>query len=249
MKKPAVSFLLAVLLCFVSCGKSYDYGADEAVIKKISDGCGYVSLSTSYNALFRLNMLFSEDDTTLMFAQGNYSAYFTEKFPNVTASMTQTVLGTHSAVQVSYKDGICTTTTDDVPSDEEMTADEFFGRIIYVKPFIPGFEYIEGIDEISTAAGNGYKVYLKNAEDVLYPLIGNGIYSLAMIKSPQYDLMNIKDANISYTIDENSGEVTTMTILFTLYIYDTPPYVPNGGEVNLEDYTLDIKVDYTVIFL
>jgi hypothetical protein len=249
MKRIAASFLLAVVLCFVSCGKSYDHGADEAVIKRISDGCGYVSLSTSYNTSFRLNMLFSEDDSTLMFAQGNYSAYFTEKFPDVNAKMTQTILGTSSAVQVSYKDGVCTTTTDGVPADEEMTADEFFGRIIYVKPFIPGSEYIEGIDDISTAAGKGYKVYLKNTEDVLYPLIGDGIYSLAMIKSPQYDLMNIKDANISYTIDENSGEVTTMTMSFTLYIYDTPPYVPNGGKINLEDYTLDIRVDYTVTFL
>jgi hypothetical protein len=135
-----------------------------------------------------------------------------------------------------------------VPSDEEMTADEFFGRIIYVKPFIPSSGYIEGIDDISTAAGKGYKVYLKNAGDVLYPLIGNGIYSLAMIKSPQYDLMNIKEANISYTIDENSGKITTMTMSFILYLYDTPPYIPNGGKTNLEDYTLDIRVNYTVSY-
>ena len=249
MKRLAASTVcLIIVMLFVSCGKSYDYGADEGIVKKISEACETVAKSTGYKGSFVLNMLFSEEDATLMFAQGYYDTDFTGEMPYVTASMTQTVLATHSGVQVNYENGICTTTTDGTPASTEMTSDEFFGRIIYVRPFVPDTKYIEGIDEISSASVKGFKVYLNDAEDVLYPLIGDGIYSLAMIRSPQYDLMNIKDAEISYIINENSGEITDMTFSFTLYIYDTPTYVPNGKDENLDDYTLDIRITYTVAF-
>lgn len=250
MKRIAVLVVfLAAAVFLASCGTSYDYGADGEIIGKIDAACRTVSMSKGYKGSFVLNMLFSEDDATLMFAQGYYNADFTRETPYVTASMAQTVLGTHSGVQVSYSDGVCTTTTDGTPSSVEMTSEEFFGRIIYVKPFIPEAEYIQGIDKVDSASGIGYRVFLKGAEDVLYPLIGDGIYSLAMIHSPQYELMNIKDAYISYIIDENSGRVTDMKISFTLYLYDTPPYIPNGQKADLDDYTLDIRISYTVIFI
>jgi len=247
MKKFAAVCLLTAIL-FASCGVHYDYGADESIITVINDACGKVSDSETYKGSFVLNMLFSEEDATLMFAQGSYDADLTGEMPCVTANMTQTVLGTNSGVQVSYANGVCTTTKDGTPYDEEMTPEQFFGRIIYTKPFIPEPEYIKGIDKVSSAEGNGYKVYLKGAEDALYPLVGDGIYTLAMIKSPQYDLMNIKDAYITYIIDEISGRVKNMTISFTLYIYETPPYVPNKNKTDLYDYTLDIRILYNVAF-
>ncbi len=248
IKKRAAACLMAVTVLLFACGKKYDYGADESVIAEISASCGGVSNSAGYEGAFRLNLEFSDQNATLMFAQGSYKADFTDNAPRVEASMTQTVLGASSGVKVSYADGMCATTANGETTETAMTPEEFFGRIIYMKPFVPGAEYIQGIDSVTSAGGNGYKIYLKNAEDVLFPLIGEGIYTLAMINNPQYDLTNIQNASVLYIIDENTKKITNLTAAFTLFIYDTPPYVPNGKKAKLSDYTLDIRVTYNVSF-
>lgn len=245
MKRQALLFLI-VLVLLVSCSKGYDHGADEGIISSLKDACDKVTSSDSYKAKsFRLEMTFSEEDVTLMYAHGYYEVDLSGDTPYVSATMTQTVLGASSGVKVEYKNGISTTTVDGVIYSGSVDEEEFFGKMIFVKPFVPEKGYITGIDNLDTAEGKGYKVYLKNPKDLLFPLIGMDIYETAMIANPNHELMNIKNASISYIID--AGSVKSMTIAFKLYLYETPPYIP-GRDVNLEDYMLEIGVNYNVIF-
>ena len=251
MKRFLAVLLLAVTL-LSACGGSHDYGVDGKIITEIQTACEKLTSLSAYKArLFVLEMKFSREDAILMSAQGSYEAEFTGQTPYVSSTFSRKVLGNSSGVKVLYRNGVSTTTVGDNDNEkvykDKLTPEEFFGNIIYVKPFVPDNKYIKGIDKLESTEGKGYKVYLDKAEDVLYPLIGDDIYETAMINNPKYDMMNIQKAYISYIIDESSGRIKDFVMSFTLNIYDTPPYYP-GKKPNYEDYKLDIRVSFRVVF-
>lgn len=232
-----ISFMIPfILLC--ACSESIDYQATADIRQKCID----FDKKISYEASFRLNMTFSDENATLLFAQGNYTADFSSGSAVVNATMSQVALGSASAVTVNYAEGKAETVTGSDRMTEEIAEDEFFGRIIYTKPFIPNDESISSTEMISTALGKGCKAQIKSAEGILFRLVGEGIYSLAGVTKPKKDMTEIYDGEITYIYGESG--ITNMTVSFVLHLVQTPPYVPNGMEPEY-DY-IDIKVDFTV---
>lgn len=249
--KRLIPLILALAFLFSSCGTKYDHNADENIISQIKSSFDFFDGDTAYSATFRLNVLLEDSRETFMFAQGNYDVSPPapgEKTQSVSSVLAQTLLGAPYGVKAEYKNGVLSTTIDGSVTNESLDEKDFFTQIIYVKPFLPENTniYIKGIDDLVTASGKGYAVFLKNAGEILFPLIGEDIYTLATFKNPKRGDMAVTDAKMTFVFD--GGELSGMTVIFTLTLYDTPPYVPNGGGVDKDDYKLTLLVDYSVLF-
>lgn len=232
--KRAFSFLLALLaaaLCACSAPNA-EYGGIAAACEKHAG-------AHDVKAKFRLNMTFEDGAYTLLFSQGNYEAELGDDV-YVSVKASQNYLGRPSALEAEYKDGVYSATGETVaPSD-------FFGQLLFVQPFVPDEKFISSVREVSTGSGTGAVFALRDAFDLLFPLLGEDIYEIAMIKKPRRELASVSGAELTVIPGGTSG-VAAMTLNFTLTLADTPPYVPGGAD-RQDDYMIDIKVEYTVSF-
>ncbi len=228
----ALALMLAISLCACG-GRNADY---SALIK----ACEKHAQKESFTASYRLNMTFEDGANTLLFSQGTYHAELGGGAPYVTVKASQNYLGTPSAVDAEYKDGVYSAT------GEAITKENFFGQLLFVQPFVPDARFIKSAKAVSSGGGDGVIFELKNAYDLLFPLIGEDIYDLARIYKPRRELTSISSAYITL-IPASDGSAASMTVNFVLRVADTPPYVPGGGDAQ-DDYTLDIKTEYTVSF-
>ena len=228
----ALALMLAISLCACG-GRNADY---SALIK----ACEKHAQKESFTASYRLNMTFEDGANTLLFSQGTYHAELGGGAPYVTVKASQNYLGTPSAVDAEYKDGVYSAT------GEAITKENFFGQLLFVQPFVPDAKFIKSAKAVSSGGGDGVIFELKNAYDLLFPLIGEDIYDLARIYKPRRELTSISSAYITL-IPASDGSAASMTVNFVLRVADTPPYIPGGGDAQ-DDYTLDIKTEYTVSF-
>ena len=228
----ALALMLAISLCACG-GRNADY---SALIK----ACEKHAQKESFTASYRLNMTFEDGANTLLFSQGTYHAELGGGAPYVTVKASQNYLGTPSAVDAEYKDGVYSAT------GEAITKENFFGQLLFVQPFVPDAKVIKSAKAVSSGGGDGVIFELKNAYDLLFPLIGEDIYDLARIYKPRRELTSISSAYITL-IPASDGSAASMTVNFVLRVADTPPYIPGGGDAQ-DDYTLDIKTEYTVSF-
>lgn len=228
----ALALMLALALCACG-GRNADY---SALIK----ACEKHAQKESFTASYRLNMTFEDGANTLLFSQGTYHAELGGGAPYVTVKASQNYLGTPSTVDAEYKDGVYSAT------GEAITKENFFGQLLFVQPFVPDSRFIKSAKAVSSGGGDGVIFELKNAYELLFPLIGEDIYDLARIYKPRRELTSISSAYITL-IPASDGSAASMTVNFVLRVADTPPYVPGGGDAQ-DDYTLDIKTEYTVSF-
>lgn len=228
----ALAVILALALCACG-GRNADY---SALIK----ACDKHAQKESFTASYRLNMTFEDGANTLLFSQGTYHAELGGGAPYVKVKASQNYLGTPSAVDAEYKDGVYSAT------GEEITKENFFGQLLFVQPFVPDEKYIKSSKAVSSGGGSGVVFELKDPYDLLFPLIGEDIYDLARIYKPRKELTSISSAYITL-IPSADGSAASMTVNFVLRVADTPPYVPGGGDMQ-DAYTLDIKTEYTVSF-
>ncbi|MBQ6043203.1 MAG: hypothetical protein IJL41_03575 [Clostridia bacterium] len=234
MKRITVMLLVfALLFALGACSADADYG--EARIS-----CAAQAQKADFSARFRLNMTFEQGTYTLLFSQGEYTARRGEDGVYVRVKASQNYLGGPSALDTEYKDGVYGAT------GEEMTESEFFGQLLFLQPFVPDEKYINSVKEVSTGSGKGYTFELRDATDLLFPFLGESIYSVAMLDKPRRDLTDIRSAYLTL-IPDPSGGIAGMTLNFRLVLADTPPYVPGGAD-RQEDYTFEIAVEYTASF-
>lgn len=233
---------LALLLCLsslVSCGSELD---EDALSSLRSSAENWEK--DEYSADFCLNMRAKGLEKVLFFSQGNYGVTNSESGKKLDAKMSIVSLGLSAESTASWENGVMTSVTAGTEVKSEMTENELFGTMIYVKPFVPDDKYISGCEKLTTGAGSGVAVKLKNAVDILYPLLGEDVFDLASIYKPRCDMTKAENAEIIYTL--NGGVITGMKISFTLKVYDTPPYVPGGNDPDPEDYALKIEVSFNV---
>ena len=238
--KKGLSFLAAVaicFLCFFSCGEEQK---DEEALSLLRSSSEKWKEKDGYSSDFCMNMQAEGLDYTLLFAQGSYTVTSGKDFKRLDSKMSLVSLGSAAEVTSIWEDGVMTSVVAGNEVESEMTEDEVFSSMTYVKPFLPDEKYISSCERLTTGAGSGCRVKLKNAVDILFPLVGNDIFELASIYSPRYDMTKITDAEIIYTID--GEDITGMKITFTLTLYDTPPYVPGGDKPDAEEYSLTVKV-------
>ena len=234
MKRVTVLLLVSVLLlALCACSADADYTGVRAC-------CAAQAEKTSFTAAFRLNMTFENGTYTLLFSQGEYSASRGANGAYVSVKASQNYLGEPSALDAEYKDGVYGAT------GEEMTESEFFGQLLFLQPFVPEDKYISSVKEVSTGSGKGYVFELQDATGLLFPFLGESIYSVALLDKPRRDLTNIHSATLTL-IPDPSGGIAGMTLNFKLILADTPPYVPGGAD-RQEDYTFEIAVEYTASF-
>ena len=228
----ALAMVLALILC-ACVSADADYTA-------LYSACANHAQKTAFSASYRLNMTFEDGANTLLFSQGTYDADFSKDPPYVKVKASQNYLGTPSAVDAEYKDGVYSATGEAIPEEN------FFGQLLFVQPFVPEEKYIISAKAVSSGNGSGVIFELKDAYGLLFPLIGEDIYDLARIYKPRKELTEISSAYITL-IPSSDGSVASMTVNFMLRVADTPPYVPGGGDAQ-DAYTLDIKTEYTVNF-
>lgn len=187
---------------------------------------------------FVLNVRFGDELTTLLFSMGDYTA----DSSSLSAKLTQTVLGTASAVTLEYADGVCAVTTDGETTSSERAADELLTTLPYTRPFLP--PDIADVKTSSDGSGTLYTVESRGDDsEKLFSLFGDGIYAMSLIKTPRKEKMHCENAVYTYRVSD--GAVTYFGLSFTMYLYDTPPYVP-GVAQNEDDYTLELFVDFNV---
>lgn len=240
MKKIAAFILVVSLLLVCSCGA----GIDEEGLALLRDSANAWSNKTDYSASFCLNMTVDGLEYTLLFAQGSYTVTSSDGNAKLDAKMSQVSLGASAEITASWENGVMTSVCSGTEIKTEMTESELFSSITYIRPFVPDDKYVESCESLMTGAGSGYDMKLKDAVDVLFPLVGGDIFQLASIYKPRYDMTKVKDAAIIYTTD--GSNITGMKISFVLKVYDTPPYVPGGDEPDPDDYALEIEVSFNV---
>ncbi len=238
--KRAALLLLAVISCFFCLCSCSGNKNDEEALSLLRSSAKAWSGKDAYSADFCLNMQADGLEYTLLFAQGSYNVGIGENGRRLDVKMSQVSLGSTADITSVWENGVMTNVVSGTEVKSEMTEEELFSSIIYAKPFVPDDKYISSSEKLTTGAGSGCKITLKDASDVLFPLIGNDIFDLASIYKPRYDMTKVTDAEIIYTVENDV--ITGMKISFTLKIYDTPPYVPGSPEPDAEDYALEIRV-------
>lgn len=244
MKRVLFAFALCAAILLAACGETF---ADSA---SIISACEKHAAKQTYSAKFRLNMTFENGQHTLVFSQGSYTADLSGGTPYVKVSASQNYLSNPSAVEGVYENGVYRV-YDPYAGEEagvseyELSKTEFFGQILFMQPSVPDDKYIKSSKAVKTAVGEGVCYELKDATELLLPLLGESIYDLALIKKPKRELTEALSASLTLVPSETG--VYSMTLNFSLRLADTPPYVPGGGDLQ-EDYTLYVDAEYTVTY-
>ena len=236
-------------LCALAALFTWSCGGSSVNLDALRESCAFHAQKTGYTAKFRLNMTFENGENTLLFSQGSYDVVYENGAPRVTARASQNYLSAPSAMEGIYSGGIYRVTrpgSDGSEGEIEMAPERFFGQLTYLQPFVPDEKYIKSVKEVQTGIGAGVTLTLKDAFDLLYPTLGDGVYELAKINQPKYELAELFDAELTL-VPSDEGGIASMTLVFTLRVADTPPYVPGGGD-RQDLYTLDIRTEYTVSF-
>ncbi len=228
-----IALIAAAALALCACtAPAAEYG-------HVTSACAAHAQKDAFSAAFRLNITFENGTHTLLFSQGNYEAS-TENGVYVRVKAAQNYLGEPSSLDAEYKDGVYGAT------GEQMTPDRFFGQLLFAQPFVPESAYIASVKEASTGSGRGVVFELKDATGLLFPYLGESIYSAAMINKPRPELTAVKDGVLTLVPGPDGG-IAFMTLNFKLILADTPPYVPGGAD-NQDEYTLELSVEYAVSF-
>ena len=244
MKRVLFAFALCAAILLAACSETF---ADST---SVVSACEKHAEKRSYTAKFRLNMTFENGQHTLVFSQGSYTADLSGTAPYVKVNASQNYLSTPSAMEGVYENGVYRVYDPYAGDDAEVTEyvlneNEFFGQILFMQPTVPEDKYIKSSKAVNTAVGEGVCYELKDATELLFPLLGESIYDLALLKKPKRELTEVLSASLTLIPSETG--VYSMTLNFSLRLADTPPYVPGGGDLQ-EDYTLYVSTEYTVTY-
>ncbi len=235
-----ISALLAALLVLflASCGEEE---GDPAMAEELN---GVIQAANSENQLsgsYVLEINFGEGNV-LYYAKGDIEFDRGEK--RVYADFRQTWLGSAEAVLNYYSNGTMIAVSDGEAIEVQRDAEELFSKFPYAK--LPLWSNNGKIALGDNTAGKTYSFVSKDTAQICETAVGD-IYSLVtVIKTPQRDKTQYGDTTVTYTVAD--GKIAACRYEFTVKLFDTPAYNPNGYTPPESEYTVDLKVSAKVSY-
>ena len=190
---------------------------------------------------FLMQLTFGDENTNLLFAQGNYTSLKGDGGLEFTGKMTQTALGVSSSVEFFYTGGYYFHKLGDIQQKSIFPEEELEKGFLYSDAAMFDAALVSNIKRKDGTGGDDIYTFeiTKGQAEKLLELVGEDIYSLAMLNKPQPDKTAVSACKCTYVISD--GVLKSRSLEYIITVYDTPPYVP-GQKAKEEDYRLDINV-------